>query len=344
MMNSNDRQFSHTVYPVPRSKSYWVGKTVLERAGWNVGMYLRLRVHDYLVQSALEKLVICTEKGACDAMLVLGDPGAGKTAMVDYLIRVTEGMYPSSDSGEITIRSVLALPVPDPATPSQLCIDILRALGDPRPERRKRSELCAFAKKMLRSCEVRIVLVDNFQDVPERRAKRGIELLSSKYRELMDASAALWFFTGTQRALQVRDADDQLIKRIPFFRHLPYLDLDTKRGRSDFKSMLITLDEWLPMTEPSFLTKKECAGPLWFATDGILDRIIRLVDRAWRVALAAGREILVRADLHKAFERLFGNHIENPFDGTFRRRRLNREGEPYHKLHNRKGLSEELRA
>jgi hypothetical protein len=316
--------------PIAPPKLQWLDLDESERAHWAKPCYIFFPCAFRVIHDAVEKLAYCQLVRKCDGMLVLAGSGAGKTKLCDFLKEFAERVYGRIDP-ETTICPVIQITLTEPCTPVEISIAVLDALGDPLPRHGSKAEIFARSKYLLRKCEVRLVLVDNFHDAPTKRSARGMKDAGARIRDLMDASAALWVLLGTVDAIAVRNSDPQLVRRLPYEQWLDYFSIKTSKQRQDFKRLLHELDKWLPLAEPSCLIEASALGSIFEATEGILDRLMRLVERGWIEAVRAGRETMIFDDLRKAFNHVFGTRDGkvNPFDDDFVHRRLHGKGEPY---------------
>lgn len=321
-------------FPSPPEKASWRGRSLQEREAWITHFYIPYPAIQVVFDHCRDKLDACDRTGKNDAILVLGGSGSGKTALCTQLLAYGNARFDRVDP-ECTIRPCLRLTIPDPCTPFEFAVAILEGLGDPRPRgRRIRADTIKAAAILLRRCEVRLVVIDNTQDIPARRAARGIELVGARLREFIDESNALWVFLGTDDALKVVNSDPQLIRRICYRGCIPYFDIDSERSQKAFRVLLRKVDQWLPLAEQSCLCEPKMAGLVHIATEGIFDRLVKLVHRGWIEAVLDGRETMIAQDLAKAFVFLFGPAAEtiNPFDEGFLLRRLREPGEPFEVL------------
>lgn len=321
-------------FPTPPEKSFWIRKSLHEREAWSTDFYIPYPSVQIIFDHCQQKLEACSRTGQHDAILVLGGSGSGKSALCAQLLRYGNARFAREDL-ECTICPCLKLDVPDPCTPFEFAIAILEGLGDPRPRgRRNKAETIKAAALLLRSCEVRLIVIDNTQDIPARRAARGIELVGARLREFIDGSNALWIFLGTDDALKVVNSDPQLVRRICYRGRIPYFGIDSERNRKAFRFLLKKVDQWLPLAAPSCLLDPKVAGLVHIATEGIFDRLVKLVQRGWIEAVLEEREIMIQSDLEKAFVFLYGPTAEsiNPFSDQFLPRRLREPGEPFEVL------------
>lgn len=321
-------------HPQPYEKSYWQGKSVLERQNWTEDFFVVHPNVQQIVADFEKRIEYCRRSKMHSTMLIIGGSGSGKTTVAHRLHAIATQLYGHSDD-EKTICPVIQFAVPDPCTPYEFSVAVLTALGDLSPRGRKnRSETKIAAEKLLRECEVRLILLDNFQDIPARRATRGIELVGTRLRDLVDSSAALWVFLGTSEALKVVHRDTQLIKRISYRACLNYFGIETKREKAIFVMLLKKVDEWLPLAESSCLVDPKLRGRFYCATEGIFDRLVQLIDRGWLEAVTAGRETMELSDLAAAYVYVHGPqpNEKNPFHPDFNTRALRAEGEPFEVL------------
>lgn len=318
----------------PPEKSFWQGKKLQERQMWAKDFFIQHPQVKKILHDFNQKLDYCERSNKFQAMLVIGGTGAGKTTLTRKMAEIAQARFMREDE-EKTIRPSIQFAVPDPCTPFELSVSILRALGEEQPRARKsRAETIEAAEKMLRDCEVKLVLMDNVQDIPERRGARGVEMVGARLRNLIDASGALWVLLGTMEANKVINSDEQLIRRVSYRTKLTYFDVKEQEQRKVFRKLLLEIDQWLPLSSKSCLQDQVNIGAIFVATEGIFDKLIQLLDRAWYEAFLKEREVMEKLDLKNAFNYVYAcsKDEQNPFDEKFVMRNLNAADEPFEKL------------
>lgn len=312
-------------------KQRWRGRDIFERQEWNKNLFIAYPAVANIVRDVEEKLSECERTGRASGMFIIGGSGVGKTTLMNRLKEIGEQRYARIEEDR-TIRPVLCIGVPDPCTPKEFSYAILESLRDPDfRARKKTAEIHQAAENFLTACEVRLILIDNVQDIPARRAKRGVELVSTRLRQFIDKSFAVWLFLGTHDGKQVINSDPQFVKRVSYRATLDYFSVTDKKGSRLFSQVLEKIDAHLPLAEASCLLDPKTRTRIFLACDGIFDRLIKLVDRAWYEAVKDSRETMTDIDLQHAFEYVYGRCEPefNPFSEVFKPRQLHLTDEPF---------------
>lgn len=314
----------------PHKKSIWINPDEQLRESWASTMFIAYNTVERALADAWDMINRSVSSGKPYVMLVTGESGSGKTALAGELAHHVLKAYTRIDP-ERQIVPVVHVSAPDPCTPKELCIQILKSLGDPFPRKREKAELTRQTSLLIRECCVRLVLFDNFQDVPVKRASRGIDQVLTRLRDLIDGSCCLWVFLGTKEARAVIRSEKQIARRTPHEVDLEYLSLRTKDTRRVFVRTVHSIDEWVPLEVATDF--KKLIRPIYLATEGIFSRIIELFDASWRNAVRAGRRSLEASDFLEAFNFVHGLRTGlNPFESSFVERRLHDVNEPYEVL------------
>lgn len=313
------------------SKSRWIGCDADQRQRWLGDFFVAHPAVNRILSDLNEKLDESARSGSASGMFIVGGSGAGKTTLMKHIRCIGEQRFARTEK-EREIRPVIVVKIPEPCTPIEVSYAVLEALGDVDPKgRKKKKDTHAAAEMFLRTCDVRLILIDNVQDIPSRRGPRGIELVSTRLRELIDSSYAVWVLLGTQAARKVINSDPQIVKRVGYRASLDYFSLGTKAEIKVFTRVLEKIDEHLPLSEPSCLIERKNRSRLFLACDGIFDRLIKLVDRGWYLAYRDNREVMTLQDLERAFPYVNGpcHPTGNPFSDVFVARQLHGEDEPF---------------
>lgn len=327
-------------WPKPRPKAAW--KDACGRRHWFKRMFIDHPGVRELIEDAWSAVDRAQQSAFSVAMLILAGSGAGKTQLAEEFKAQLDSLYGRKDPQQTVVPAII-LKVPERCTPRDFCLAILQALDDAEPERRPRKDLTGQTATMLKACETRAVIIDNVQDIPTKRGVKGVEQVGIRLRELIDQSQCLWLLLGTDAARSVVDSEAQLIKRVAYRARIPYFKIATTDEQATFLKLLLHVDKWLPLMQDNQELLRKQAGHIFVATEGILDRLAKLLDLACVAANKAGREYLVQADLRAGFRVLYGPQVENPFADGFVLRQLRNADEPFEKLNDSPPLAGKVR-
>lgn len=279
-------------------RSMWRGKSISERRRALKEVFVlhacAKRTVEWIEWEMKARLAEARANGA----LLICPSGAGKTALARYMAR----RYPDVVTDELTIRSVVYLNVPLSVTASSFGTALLDAIGDPLPTKGNAEVKLKRGIHLLNVCKARLIFVDNFQDIPERRAGCGVREIGNWVRNLIEGSeSSLVVAMGTEAATIVRDSNPQLKRRMQACLSMPYFDIRSTKGRSEFRSLLAKLDDQLPLAEFSQISSEAIAPRLAIASNGILDYLMKLLLNAVSRAVEGQRESITMEDLERAF-------------------------------------------
>jgi hypothetical protein len=250
-------------------------------------------------------------------ILITGNQGAGKTKLIE---RYLEG-FPRVVTTEKVIVPVLAADVIVPATVKSLVGDLLAALGDPAADKgtvaSQTRRLCTYLKK----CETQIIILDEFQHFKDRESLKVLKNISDWLKILMNRTKLPIILIGMPNSSDVLDVkgNEQLKRRLPWRESLDSFGWGNKdTQQNEMRSFLAMLDEALAGILPrrSNLSDVDTAYLIHKATDGVIDRIMKLVRHAAEVVLLKGLQKIDVELLAEAYEEQLANDIPdkpNPF-------------------------------
>jgi len=273
------------------------------------------------------KRCLVANKGA--AIFVEVPSGAGKTTLVRFFKRA----MPDQVTDEETKVRVIAFSVPKVITLKQMDKALLTALGDPKAGSGTHYDLDKRSISLLRTAATELILIDNIQDIPEKRRAGGILQIGNWIRDLIDDSRRLVVLLGTQDSRAILQSNIQLMRRCPAKRVMAYFNPLEPKGLSKLARFLNEIDARLPLAEMSGLGDKDnnTTQQFAYATGGIHDYVFQILSAAVFHAVTDGRERLSTEDLAIGYEETFQELSRgiNPFRGEAKRI-LDQEGEPLH--------------
>lgn len=269
---------------------------------------------------------ICVASGCGEGVPLVANTGAGKST----LCRALQQRWADVVQPERTIRQVIVVTMPEVMNVPRMAQAILKATKSPLWEKGNAKIWTERLYDNLPRLGTRIILYDNAHDIPERRGFAGVRDIGNYLRDFIDAVPALHVFLGTEAVIPLTDLNPQLRGRTLGRIDLPYFEVHTKERLSEFMRFLAEVDKSLPLAETSGLGLNNRAQRLGYASRGISRALMKLIGRAMRIAVAAGRERISDSDLLAAFDQLYPQAVRiNPFRPDAPLRYLDQLNEPF---------------
>lgn len=214
-------------------------------------------------------------------MLVVGRSNNGKTSLIQHFLN----SHPGEDNpnGPNIIAPVLAIETPPKPSDSAVYDAILYALcRRPRPNQLT-NEKQRYILELLQQVRVKVLVVDEINNVlagsvgSQRVFLNTLKFLSNSCQLSIVA-------TGTPEALRVVQTDPQMASRLPP-EPLPLWNCDM-----EYRSLLASFEQLLPLRERSHLSTKAMATLIHARTDGTIGSTAELVNAAAAWAISRGQE------------------------------------------------------
>lgn len=248
--------------------------------------------------------------------LITGEPGVGKTTLCTKY----EEAHPRVELNEKTRIPVLVSRIPIPTTTKNMVTALLKSIDDPLADKgtayTKTTRLFDFIEK----CEVEMLILDEFHHVIDRDSNRVIYEVSDWLKQLINETKIPIALVGLPHSIRILEANDQLNRRFALKDRLVNFEwIDKKKDKgsnndNDFRYFLKAVDKSLPLAEHSNLAGSLVAYRMWKATQGNVNRTMKIIRYAARLTLEAGQEKITLEFLKIAYEKMFGSEDQdNPF-------------------------------
>ena len=312
-------------------RGIWRGVDIERRLSEFPNIWIKTKELNSIIKLIAQKVEFVLLTKEAQGLLVVCESGGGKTALTHEM----ERLYADIDMEDSTLRQMVLMNIPSTCSKATLAKALLKALKDPAWESGKATQNLARAMKLIRTVGVKILAVDNFHDIPERRDVKGVRAIGNWFRDLLDEVPVLFVALGTKEAKEVRLNNFQVRRRIMTTKHINYFTLDTFEGQLAWKTMMQDIDDALPLAEASGLAKKPLLGLLFQASNGVFDYLITLLKYALSLAVKRGAEWIDISDFEEAYILVHGDVSEqgNPFSPGFECRLLTQyPDDPFYEL------------
>ncbi|SFC69460.1 hypothetical protein SAMN05216321_106114 [Cupriavidus sp. OV038] len=249
-------------------------------------------------------------------LMVLGPSGAGKTTTVREYLNTA---FPQVC---VPGQSCRAVHVEIPASPTQksLATSILIGLGDPlATAQRHPAELkMARAAKLFRNLHTEVLVLDEAQHLVDYKRSSTYDA-ADWLKNLMNSSEITVVLVALRRALQLLWTNEQLRRRFSAIVELERFSWATSEGQRRFASLVGSIGGILPVPTVD-LTEGDMLHRLYHASFGLMDYLIKSLDRAVWTVLSGQARGIDRAVLARAFRDEVWADVppnRNPFDEKF---------------------------
>ena len=260
-------------------------------------------------------------------LCIVGESGTGKTSAAELL----KQSNPDAELTELSVRTIVYVEVPSVGTVSALAYQILAALGDPYPSKGLIPERTRRIQILLKACKTEMMLLDEAQHVYDRGQRKSHYATSDWLKGLLDAIGIPLILLGISRLEMLLDVNEQLRRRFESPINL------TNRAYSEIESetyeivKLLAPSMIIPLSADD-LRGNDAAARFYFATDGRVAYIKKLLIAAMEVAFDSGESVVYLSTIERAFsEKIWSAGVDklNPFSPDFVFRRLDNVGEPF---------------
>lgn len=268
------------------------------------------------------------EHGEPDILLILGEPGTGKT----WLVKRFASNYPRQVLETVTQVPVLLVNVPAKCSLKSLPSAMLEALGSPLWNVGNEEQRTHQLETLLRKCGVRMIILNEANHLVDRGKEKSHYLLADWIKLMSERSGVPFVLVGIPRLKVLLEVNEQLADRVREVVTIEPFGVD-RRCKNQMATALKAFDSMLGDIKRIPLASAENASCFAFATAGRLRRIRRILTEA--VALA-GNMSQPKIDL-PLLARVFREHVykgapdnRNPFiPGKFDGHPLTARGEPF---------------
>ena len=282
--------------------------------------------HPYLdlayqgIQECVARTAVLNEPVGC---LLLGQGGLGKTTICKALLK---SMPQAVQHDATAVRSIVPAfyaQVPSPATVKSLAAKLLAKLNDPSPLSGTVPQLTDRLCKLLRNCETKLVLLDEFHHLIDvgARSTRVNTTVCNWVKSLVNETGVSFCLVGLPTFASIFTMDTQLARRFPMTFELPSLVPGTRDKPGFLERFLgtvsaralevVRLDGFPKMEEHLF------ANQIYAATQGIPAFVMKLVRESILAGLASGSNEVTVDDFASAWDGGICRHSSlsnvNPF-------------------------------
>ena len=238
--------------------------------------------------------------GGSECMILMGDPGAGKTSVK----KKYKKQHPGKEESERTFIPVFLSEFPAKATPREAAVTMAMDLGhELSPKGMLDTQLTKQLVKLIKACGVEIILLDEFHNLIETRSyevlEEAVRWLKTLVNALEDIPIVL---LGLPYSKVILNFDEQLNQRFMIRRRIEPFKIMDKKDREIYRVFLKRISLELPFEKKPPLESEEFSLRLFSFSKGNMRRLKLILDIAAEQAVENQDEELTLDHLSAAFD------------------------------------------
>lgn len=274
-------------------------------------------------------------------LLIIGPSGIGKSSA----LKLYHQLSPKIQESQFTRIPVLLVITPASPTVKNMAEAILTAMNDPMATRGSAEEKTLRIYQLFERCKVELLLIDEFQHFFYAHTIVEFRRITDWLKNFISVTDTAVVLCGLPEAEMVVQSNEQLARRFSSKYTLTPFNLDPKEDFNEFRGILRSLQEALPLPVEIPLHEANMARRFLVASNGLLDYVRKILEGAVSIAGAAGHQSLDLPVFAAGFKKEVwidvGDRL-NPFHPESPLRALNRPGEPFYASHKRHTIGSPL--
>jgi hypothetical protein len=205
--------------------------------------------------------------------------GAGKSTLIQNFLKLAE------EAGHR--HRALPVSLPAPCTIKTMTVAFLEALGDPMAHKVSATAASNTMRiiKLLKAKTIRMIIIDEFQHLLDLDRNGVRQETTDWLKSMLDQSGAEIVCVGLPNTTQVVQSNPQLERRTSGNLELKAISWDEGEGTIEFRVVLQELEKAMGFAEPFVLSTPETAYAIHQVTNGLIGRVVNLLERAVREAM-----------------------------------------------------------
>lgn len=259
-------------------------------------------------------------------LALVGPSGCGKSTV----LKTYCDSSPVREEVTRRVIPVLYVEVPSAPTVKALAEAILMAMGALIPPGATGARLTEIIVTLVRKCGVEVIMLDEFHHFVQASKRKLVEV-SEWLKGLLNRLDVSVVLCGLPSLLLVLDINQQLRRRFSRVVRLRSFSTKATDDLEVFAGVANALIRDMPLRCP-VLEQPEFLVKLQYATGGLVDYMCKMINGAYRIAVARRARTLDVADFAKAFRIHIWDDVppsRDPFHARFNGLPLTQAGEPF---------------
>jgi hypothetical protein len=244
-------------------------------------------------------------------MSLEGMTGAGKSTLVqDYT-----ALFPRIEQVDGTRIPIFYAETPSPVTVKGMAATMLAHLGDPAAQHGTLWSLNFRLIRLMRECQVELVILDDFHHLIDRETNRVLEQVSDWLKVLIKETGIPFLVVGIDGKVErILDANAQLSRLFAVRQTLAPFRCDPTDAASveEFARFVQYAEQAIAIPLPPTLPRLELLHRLHYATLGVVGNLMNLLRYAAWLTRQQQQAAITLPILAAAFDKRLAKHVKQP--------------------------------
>ncbi|MEZ8738131.1 TniB family NTP-binding protein [Vibrio sp. 10N.222.51.C8] len=244
--------------------------------------------------------------GSVPSMIIMGDSGSGKSALLDYYINT----HLRNGSRQVLLTRV-----------RPTLLETLKWMNYELGRKNSRAKPCDYGLtdsviRLLKQSDVELIIIDECQELIQSRRQKERQDVNDRLKFISESTKKPIVWVGLPCSKHLL-SDGQWESRAKVVYQLPYFKLSHEASRDSFVKLLDLFDKILPIPSFETLSSPQVGFPLFAASRGEMRALKELIGAALSEALSEGSSSLRLEHFAVAWERFNRQRSvsdENPFE------------------------------
>ncbi|WP_067516650.1 TniB family NTP-binding protein [Endozoicomonas ascidiicola] len=260
------------------------------------------------------------------SMMIMAGSGYGKTLLINYFSSKYPPVTEKNDKGEQDKKEVLVVTLRSNSTKKDAATEMLKALGDPNPDKGSLLQQTDRILTLLCLCGVKVIIIDEFSHIVQSNSSRVLGKTADWIKDIIkppkdnpkECPKIPLIAVGMYSSIKILQSNPQLDTLVTKKSYLFPYGISQKDELDFYKIFLSNVGNKIKNLGLEIdLEDPEIYLRLFAASNGIPRLLMKIISCACGIGCSRGDNKIVDVScFENGFEDVFGKQKKNPFKAT----------------------------